>query len=236
MSELPRGSSGAEPGVAIAVLAVIFYSLVLACAWGEPPPLQESVAQSLGLCWEPSSATIKETLLRWVQSGAMKKLQLSAELSKAEDSCRLPDGPCGMPGRAKGGSPAPDKGDRGPGLDATAQLPKKRKRCGVCVPCLRKGNCGACYHCLNRRTSHQVCKMRKCETLKKKKSVLLKEVGVLLGVQGGPDGHAWSRMIPQAQLSSQAAVSMGRYPLCRLSFSGSGCAWVELSSTGYLWR
>ncbi|XP_019336682.1 methylcytosine dioxygenase TET3 isoform X1 [Alligator mississippiensis] len=176
MSELPRGSSGAEPGVAIAVLAVIFYSLVLACAWGEPPPLQESVAQSLGLCWEPSSATIKETLLRWVQSGAMKKLQLSAELSKAEDSCRLPDGPCGMPGRAKGGSPAPDKGDRGPGLDATAQLPKKRKRCGVCVPCLRKGNCGACYHCLNRRTSHQVCKMRKCETLKKKKSVLLKEV------------------------------------------------------------
>nr|4HP1_C Chain C, LOC100036628 protein [Xenopus tropicalis]4HP3_C Chain C, LOC100036628 protein [Xenopus tropicalis] len=51
---------------------------------------------------------------------------------------------------------------------------KKRKRCGVCVPCLRKEPCGACYNCVNRSTSHQICKMRKCEQLKKKRVVPMK--------------------------------------------------------------
>lgn len=51
---------------------------------------------------------------------------------------------------------------------------KKRKRCGTCEPCRRLENCGACTSCTNRRT-HQICKLRKCEVLKKKVG-LLKEV------------------------------------------------------------
>lgn len=45
---------------------------------------------------------------------------------------------------------------------------KKRKRCGVCVPCQQKANCGECTYCINRKNSHQICKKRKCEVLKKK--------------------------------------------------------------------
>ncbi|XP_078095498.1 methylcytosine dioxygenase tet3-like isoform X1 [Mustelus asterias] len=45
---------------------------------------------------------------------------------------------------------------------------KKRKRCGVCHPCMKKDNCGACSNCKNRKTGHQICKQRKCEELKKK--------------------------------------------------------------------
>lgn len=48
---------------------------------------------------------------------------------------------------------------------------KKRKRCGVCEPCQQKKNCGECTYCKNRKNSHQICKKRKCEELKKKPSV-----------------------------------------------------------------
>ncbi|XP_021115152.1 methylcytosine dioxygenase TET1 isoform X2 [Heterocephalus glaber] len=50
---------------------------------------------------------------------------------------------------------------------------KKRKRCGVCGPCQQKTNCGECTYCKNRKNSHQICKKRKCEELKKKPSVLV---------------------------------------------------------------
>lgn len=43
---------------------------------------------------------------------------------------------------------------------------KKRRQCGECVPCLRKANCGQCSCCLNQKTGHQICKLRKCVTLK----------------------------------------------------------------------
>ncbi|KAK2824309.1 hypothetical protein Q5P01_021484 [Channa striata] len=46
---------------------------------------------------------------------------------------------------------------------------KKRSRCGTCEPCLRKINCGQCSCCLNRRTGHQICKLRKCTELKRRK-------------------------------------------------------------------
>ncbi|KAG7512032.1 methylcytosine dioxygenase TET1 [Solea senegalensis] len=46
---------------------------------------------------------------------------------------------------------------------------KKRSRCGTCVPCVRKVNCGQCSCCLNRRTGHQICKLRKCMELRKRK-------------------------------------------------------------------
>lgn len=44
---------------------------------------------------------------------------------------------------------------------------KKRRRCGVCEPCLRKTNCEECCCCRKRKTSHRICKKRKCEELKK---------------------------------------------------------------------
>nr|XP_034379613.1 methylcytosine dioxygenase TET1 isoform X2 [Arvicanthis niloticus] len=45
---------------------------------------------------------------------------------------------------------------------------RKRKPCGVCEPCQQKANCGECTYCKNRKNSHQICKKRKCEVLKKK--------------------------------------------------------------------
>uniref|UniRef100_A0A8C0WXV6 Methylcytosine dioxygenase TET n=1 Tax=Castor canadensis TaxID=51338 RepID=A0A8C0WXV6_CASCN len=50
---------------------------------------------------------------------------------------------------------------------------KKRKRCGVCEPCQRKTSCGECTYCRNRKNSHQICKMRKCEELKKKPAIIV---------------------------------------------------------------
>ncbi|XP_028632713.1 methylcytosine dioxygenase TET1 isoform X2 [Grammomys surdaster] len=56
----------------------------------------------------------------------------------------------------------------------TSSLPRKsaptrkRKACGVCEPCQQKANCGECTYCKNRKNSHQICKKRKCEVLKKK--------------------------------------------------------------------
>nr|XP_015799858.2 methylcytosine dioxygenase TET3 [Nothobranchius furzeri] len=47
---------------------------------------------------------------------------------------------------------------------------RKRSRCGSCEPCLRKINCGQCSCCLNRRTGHQICKLRKCMELKRRRS------------------------------------------------------------------
>uniref|UniRef100_A0A3B4A6A9 Methylcytosine dioxygenase TET n=1 Tax=Periophthalmus magnuspinnatus TaxID=409849 RepID=A0A3B4A6A9_9GOBI len=47
---------------------------------------------------------------------------------------------------------------------------KKRSRCGTCEPCLRKISCGRCSCCLNRRTGHQICKLRKCVQLRKRRS------------------------------------------------------------------
>ncbi|XP_070833291.1 methylcytosine dioxygenase TET3 isoform X1 [Chaetodon trifascialis] len=46
---------------------------------------------------------------------------------------------------------------------------KKRSRCGMCEPCLRKISCGQCSCCLNRRTGHQICKLRKCVELKRRR-------------------------------------------------------------------
>ncbi|XP_059518519.1 methylcytosine dioxygenase TET1 isoform X2 [Myotis daubentonii] len=53
---------------------------------------------------------------------------------------------------------------------------KKRKRCGVCEPCQQKANCGECTYCKNRKNSHQICKKRKCEELKKKLPGLVPKV------------------------------------------------------------
>ncbi|KAL7390945.1 hypothetical protein ABVT39_001696 [Epinephelus coioides] len=56
-------------------------------------------------------------------------------------------------------------------LDTAVDLQKKRrKKCGECTPCLRKDNCGTCTNCLNRKTGKQICKLRKCDQLKKRQS------------------------------------------------------------------
>ncbi|XP_017285964.1 methylcytosine dioxygenase tet3-A [Kryptolebias marmoratus] len=63
---------------------------------------------------------------------------------------------------------------RGPGAPGTSLKPprkerRKRSRCGTCEPCLRKINCGQCSCCLNHRTGHQICKLRKCVELKRRR-------------------------------------------------------------------
>ncbi|XP_019740727.1 methylcytosine dioxygenase TET3 isoform X2 [Hippocampus comes] len=73
-------------------------------------------------------------------------------------------------------------------LDATFDPQKKRrKKCGTCAPCLRKENCGTCVNCLNRKTGKQICKLRKCEELKKRRDTweTVHEVTSLDGPRGG---------------------------------------------------
>ncbi|XP_069548752.1 methylcytosine dioxygenase TET3 [Brachyistius frenatus] len=77
------------------------------------------------------------------------------------------------------GEPSPSKpGCWGPEgasfLSWTAPRPqkkerKKRSRCGTCEPCRRTMSCGRCSCCLNRRTGHQICKLRKCMELKRRR-------------------------------------------------------------------
>ncbi|XP_007890237.1 CXXC-type zinc finger protein 4 [Callorhinchus milii] len=64
---------------------------------------------------------------------------------------------------------------------------KKRKRCGVCAPCRRLINCGECSSCRNRKTGHQICKLRKCEELKKKPGTSLEKVII----PGGGEAFRW---------------------------------------------
>lgn len=105
----------------------------------------------------------------------MKKIQF---LSPLKDTCHYPDY-SEMLSKSNGDFPTVMRDDGGDiGSNASTQPRKKRKPCRLCVPCLRKENCGTCTHCVNRRTSHQVCKMRKCEVLKKKKSGGLNQVNV----------------------------------------------------------
>ncbi|XP_072292855.1 methylcytosine dioxygenase TET1 [Eucyclogobius newberryi] len=66
--------------------------------------------------------------------------------------------------------PEPGSGE-GPGGDVPRRKErKKRSRCGACEPCLRKLSCGQCSCCLNRRTGHQICQLRKCVQLRKRRS------------------------------------------------------------------
>ncbi|XP_056601030.1 methylcytosine dioxygenase TET3 isoform X3 [Triplophysa dalaica] len=64
---------------------------------------------------------------------------------------------------------------------------KKRKRCGVCGPCTRKENCGTCANCLNRKIGHQICKLRKCDELKRRKNPW--ETVSAVGSVDGPKGR-----------------------------------------------
>ncbi|XP_006880913.1 PREDICTED: methylcytosine dioxygenase TET3 [Elephantulus edwardii] len=105
-------------------------------------------------------------------------------------------------------------GFQAPSLPMTASEPqlrggadgrKKRKRCGTCEPCRRLENCGACTSCTNRRT-HQICKLRKCEVLKKKAG-LIKEVEIKAGEGAGPWGQG-----PAVKTSSELSPVDGPLP------------------------
>ncbi|KAJ3610649.1 hypothetical protein NHX12_022741 [Muraenolepis orangiensis] len=90
---------------------------------------------------------------------------------------------CGDPGPAllAGGPLGFPEGAWVPSWTASGRPPqkrrekerKKRSRCGGCEPCLRQISCGRCSCCVNRSTGHQICKLRKCVELKKRRSSLL---------------------------------------------------------------
>ncbi|EPY87373.1 hypothetical protein CB1_000252029, partial [Camelus ferus] len=113
-------------------------------------------------------------------------------------------------------------GFQGPGLPMAGSEPqlrgsgdarKKRKRCGTCEPCRRLENCGACTSCTNRRT-HQICKLRKCEVLKKK-------VGLLK--EGGEDSKRQLRVAAFQVRSREAGEGVGTAPGACEELGGSGC-------------
>uniref|UniRef100_A0A8C4RD88 Methylcytosine dioxygenase TET n=1 Tax=Erpetoichthys calabaricus TaxID=27687 RepID=A0A8C4RD88_ERPCA len=87
---------------------------------------------------------------------------------------------------------------------------KKRKRCGACIPCLRKENCGNCTSCFNRKIGHQICKLRKCEQLKKRPGGFAETGSGVSSVdglrispmEGGPTDHAEESRLRQGALPS----------------------------------
>ena len=48
----------------------------------------------------------------------------------------------------------------------------RRKRCWTCEGCLRKDNCETCSVCTNSNTTNSVCKMRRCDVLKRRPSLV----------------------------------------------------------------
>ncbi|KAJ8380230.1 hypothetical protein SKAU_G00010080 [Synaphobranchus kaupii] len=99
----------------------------------------------------------------FLRSGAMGRASPLAEYIRTEHQqgglySLAPVGPREPPGGDAAGAA---------GAVAAAQK-KKRKRCGVCTPCTRRENCGSCSNCMNRKVRHQICKLRKCDVLKKK--------------------------------------------------------------------
>ncbi|GAA6223373.1 methylcytosine dioxygenase TET1 [Lates japonicus] len=73
---------------------------------------------------------------------------------------------------------------------------KKRSRCGTCEPCLRKISCGQCSCCLNRRTGHQICKLRKCVELKRRRpsSPLIPSAAQVVPESGSVNGKGKAQM------------------------------------------
>ncbi len=55
----------------------------------------------------------------------------------------------------------------------TSQTKKKRvrrRRCGSCAGCTRRDNCGTCSVCTNLNATNTVCKLKRCDALKKRVS------------------------------------------------------------------
>ncbi|XP_059215373.1 methylcytosine dioxygenase TET3 [Centropristis striata] len=73
---------------------------------------------------------------------------------------------------------------------------KKRSRCGTCEPCLRRISCGQCSCCLNRRTGHQICKLRKCIELRRRRpsSLLALSAAQVVPESGSVNGKGKAQM------------------------------------------
>uniref|UniRef100_A0A8C2ZHN7 Methylcytosine dioxygenase TET n=1 Tax=Cyclopterus lumpus TaxID=8103 RepID=A0A8C2ZHN7_CYCLU len=70
---------------------------------------------------------------------------------------------------------------------------KKRSRCGTCEPCRRSISCGQCSCCLNRSTGHQICKLRKCVELRRRRTSSLLTLSVV-PESGSVNGNAKAQM------------------------------------------
>ena len=73
------------------------------------------------------------------------------------------------------GDPAVVLGNHTPnGSVSPANLTKKkrvrRKRCGSCTGCTRGESCGSCSVCTNANATNSVCKLKRCEALKRRVS------------------------------------------------------------------
>ncbi|XP_076019723.1 methylcytosine dioxygenase tet3 isoform X2 [Genypterus blacodes] len=91
---------------------------------------------------------------------------------------------------------------------------KKRSRCGTCEPCLRKISCGQCSCCLNRRTGHQICKLRKCVELKKRSpsSLLAHAVEEVVPENGSVNGRGKAQMDDIHTAAEEDEGEEGRIP------------------------
>nr|XP_057926031.1 methylcytosine dioxygenase TET3 isoform X1 [Doryrhamphus excisus] len=92
---------------------------------------------------------------------------------------------------------------------------KRRKKCGSCGPCLRKVNCGTCVNCLNRKTGKQICKLRKCEELKRRRDTweTVHEVTSLDGPRGGGQMEIGSHdRLQEGALSLELSNGVNCYP------------------------
>ena len=88
----------------------------------------------------------------------------------------------------------------------------RRKRCGMCVGCTRKENCGACCVCTNPNATNSICKLRRCEALKRKPSV----VGTVTTVQFSLKGTCISKRPayrPRGSTSVEWGIPYARGPL-----------------------
>ncbi|TNN75244.1 Methylcytosine dioxygenase TET1 [Liparis tanakae] len=73
---------------------------------------------------------------------------------------------------------------------------KKRSRCGTCEPCQRSISCGHCSCCLNRSTGHQICKLRKCVQLRRRRtsSLLTLSAAQVVPENGPVNGNGKAQM------------------------------------------
>ncbi|XP_042277084.1 methylcytosine dioxygenase TET3 isoform X3 [Thunnus maccoyii] len=104
-------------------------------------------------------------------------------------------------------------------MDTSVDLQKKRrKKCGACTPCLRKENCGTCANCLNRKTGKQICKLRKCDELKRRQSnwEVSETVCKVTSVDGPRSGGQMEigshDRLQEGALSLELANGVSRYP------------------------
>ena len=57
--------------------------------------------------------------------------------------------------------------------DSAPNNKKRRQKCGQCEPCKITVDCGSCINCINKTKFKQVCKQRKCNSLRRVRVSLL---------------------------------------------------------------